>query len=207
MSNKLYYSHDDIHQIVENTARDIADKFNPDYIIGIGCGGFIPARILRGYLNVPMVAVTVELYDNDNTTKPVITKHQWLGSKVTKELTGKKILIVDEVDDTRSTLAFCVEEVRKTCATNDIAVFVVHNKNKKKLHDFSDKKMPYFVGEEIEDKWIVYPWESQDINEHNKQVATQKLIKSATIEAGKNNPDKASTIKGSHDSVRLNVST
>ena len=52
---------------------------------------------------------------------------QELGSKVP----GGRVLIVDEVDDTRTTLEYAVKEVLKD-APAAVAVAVVHNKLKDK---------------------------------------------------------------------------
>ena len=40
----------------------------------------------------------------------------------------------------------------------DYTVCVIHNKIKKKVYEY-DTKIKYFVGETLEDKWIVYPWD------------------------------------------------
>lgn len=48
----------------------------------------------------------------------------------------------------------------------EIGVFVLHNKEKKK-NDLNVKV--YIAGESVEgDRWIVYPWEASDIEEHDK---------------------------------------
>ena len=50
-------------------------------------------------------------------------------------LINKKVLIVDEVDDTGTTLKFCIENLKTKNQLNDCSVFVIHNKQKNKnLH-------------------------------------------------------------------------
>ena len=71
---------------------------------------------------------------------------------------GNKVLIVDEVDDTRATLQFCINKLIKENYIVDYAVCVIHNKIKKKVFEY-DTKTKYFTGENLEDKWIVYPWD------------------------------------------------
>ena len=67
--------------------------------MAIGGGGFIPARILRTFIDVPIISVSVNFYDKKNniTTDPNLI--QWLDNTV--DLKNKKILIVDEIDDTK----------------------------------------------------------------------------------------------------------
>jgi adenine/guanine phosphoribosyltransferase-like PRPP-binding protein len=90
----------------------------PDVIVAIGGGGFIPARMLRTELKVPILAVSLELYDDTtNTINGSVKRIQWFDetSGAGRELVqGKRVLIMDEVDDTRTTLKFCVEELLRT---------------------------------------------------------------------------------------------
>jgi uncharacterized protein len=131
---KVYFSYAQIHETVSGLV-DRVKEFNPDVIIAIGGGGFIPARMLRTQIRKPILAVSLELYDDDTGEKGQrVKKVQWFDetSGVGKEVRGKRVLIMDEVDDTRTTLKYCVEEVMKTNAPAAIAVVVVHNKLKPK---------------------------------------------------------------------------
>jgi hypoxanthine phosphoribosyltransferase len=78
-----------------------------------------------------------------------VVRTQWLGPDPGKQLLGKKILIVDEVDDTRKTLHYAVSELKKDIEAEletrpeserdalrnatSFGIFVVHNKLKPKL--------------------------------------------------------------------------
>ena len=102
-------------------------------------------------------------------------------------MVGKRVLIVDEVDDTRKTLGYvcvlwklmiiflmvyryAINELKKDVEeqykalpadtpSTEFAIFVVHNKLKEKAADIpSDVK--YFPGANIEDLWVEYPCES-----------------------------------------------
>ena len=62
-----------------------------------------------------------------------LTQIQWfeetgVGSKVR----GGRVLIVDEVDDTRTTLKFCVDELIKTNSPKEVAVAVVQQQDEGK---------------------------------------------------------------------------
>ncbi len=41
-------------------------NFKPDYIVAIAGGGLIPARILRTFINVPIISVTISFYNDKN---------------------------------------------------------------------------------------------------------------------------------------------
>ena len=55
MSNKpIYMSYDTIHKdSIELYKKITAEQYCPDIIIGIGTGGFIPARILKTFFKIP----------------------------------------------------------------------------------------------------------------------------------------------------------
>lgn len=131
----------------------------------------MPARMLRTYLKVPIVAVSVELYDDATNTrheKPKIW--QWIDAGNASRLDQKRILVVDEVDDTRTTLAFVVKEVCQRHNPEAVAVAVLHNKDRPKLANLPES-VNYFAGVDIPNIWCVYPWDATDIREHNKKAA------------------------------------
>ena len=96
-------------------------------MIAIGGGGYVPARILRSFLkrpgspNIPIQAIGLSLYETLSSSDPVeqvgtkVTRTQWLdlSSLEMSNLVGKNVLIVDEVDDTRTTLEYAVRELEK----------------------------------------------------------------------------------------------
>uniref|UniRef100_A0A7S0QXB8 Phosphoribosyltransferase domain-containing protein n=1 Tax=Pyramimonas obovata TaxID=1411642 RepID=A0A7S0QXB8_9CHLO len=184
---KRHYTYNDIHKTVQRLADKVVE-FKPDVMVAIGGGGFIPARMLRGMLTargmkVPIFAVSLELYDDEtNTTRSSVTRLQWLGenSDSVSDVRGKRVLVVDEVDDTRTTLAYCVNELQKTNQPATMAVMVVHNKLKDKRHALSDD-IPYFAENVEGDAWICYPWECDDIDEHDRLALQEKVIEKAIL--------------------------
>ncbi|SUA24939.1 putative phosphoribosyltransferase [Neisseria gonorrhoeae] len=100
-------------------------------MIAIG-GGFIPARMLRCFLEIPIYAVTTAYYDGDNEGQVTeeVKKVQWL-DPVPEVLRGKNVLVVDEVDDSRVTMEFCLKELLKE-DFDTVGVAVLHEKSKPK---------------------------------------------------------------------------
>ena len=104
-------------------------------------------------------------------------------------LIGKNILIVDEVDDTRTTLEYAVKELQKDVAiaakkegkdpeSTKFSIFVLHNKDKKKrgvLPDDMISENRYIAARTVPDVWINYPWEAQDIDEHDRMAQQQTI--------------------------------
>ena len=153
----MYISYNNIHQLCQEIAPKIKD-FKPDLIIAIGGGGFIPARMLRTFLkepgqpNVRIMAIILSLYEEvenaDGIEKPgtQVVRTQWIDYHQSKiDLVGKNVLIIDEVDDTRTTLHYAVSELKKMLLNklkqkvliqktpNLVFSFYTINKSKRKL--------------------------------------------------------------------------
>jgi hypoxanthine phosphoribosyltransferase len=117
-----------VHKLCQDAAPEILANNQPQLMIAIGGGGYVPARILRSFLkqpgspNIPIQAIGLSLYESLATDKQVeepgtkVTRTQWLDLSALGEmdnLVGKRVLIVDEVDDTRTTLEYAVRELEK----------------------------------------------------------------------------------------------
>ncbi|KAL8872614.1 MAG: hypothetical protein Q9174_001783 [Haloplaca sp. 1 TL-2023] len=203
MVEKVYVTYNQVHKLCQASADQILSEFKPNLMIAIGGGGYVPARILRSFLkrpsapNIPIQAIGLSLYEqlpSSNPSDPIeapgtkVTRTQWLdfSSLEMSSLIGKNILIVDEVDDTRTTLEYAVRELEKDVETaakeagskesTRFSIFVLHNKDKtKKGHlpqDMMDDRR-YLAARTVSDVWICYPWEATDIDEHDKLAASQ----------------------------------
>ncbi|PAV19957.1 PRTase [Pyrrhoderma noxium] len=191
-------TYNDVHNIIKNASKKIA-TWKPDILVAIGGGGFFPARVLRTFLkdpetrkNIPIYAIGLSLYESlpGTTAEQVgneVIRTQWLGPEGAKVLVGRRCLIVDEVDDSRKTLHYAVKELKadvereiqslpeeqRAAAHTEFAVFVVHNKLKEKAAELP-AELPYFPGQEVPDYWLDYPWEMENIEEHDRLAAEDK---------------------------------
>ena len=164
--NKLYVSYNTVHKLIAKLAGEIKDSgFDPDVIVAIGSGGFIPARIIKTHLNRPIYAVGISYYGMDHKHRDTPQRIQWI-DEVQEQLRGKNVLLIDEVDDTRATLGYCVGELLKY-QPKEIAVLVLHNKLKQKDVEFPAEIKRYYPALEVEDVWIKYPWDAEDIDEQD----------------------------------------
>lgn len=202
MVQKLYVTYNDVHKLCQESAPRILSDFNPQLMIAIGGGGYVPARILRSFLktpgspNIPIQAIGLSLYEKlasdrvEEAPGTKVTRTQWLDLSALGEMSnllGKRVLIVDEVDDTRTTLEYAVKELEKdveaaavkagyTGEKTQFSIFVLHNKDKGKKgtlpQDMLDQNR-YFAARTVQDVWICYPWEATDIDEHDKLASEQ----------------------------------
>eukprot|EP01006_Ploeotia_vitrea_P009425 TRINITY_DN22071_c0_g1_i1.p1 TRINITY_DN22071_c0_g1~~TRINITY_DN22071_c0_g1_i1.p1 ORF type:complete len:203 (-),score=18.02 TRINITY_DN22071_c0_g1_i1:223-831(-) len=158
---KIVVSYNDVHRLVAAKAPAMQAEAKPDTILAIGGGGLIPGRILRTYLDLPLLSVSVSFY-NDSTleTKAEPQVIQWLDdASVDNYIKGKNVLVVDDVDDTRSTLTKTIQLLGKL-QPKTLSVFVLHGKNRDKIATMDDLRVSkYFVGEQVSDAWVEYPWD------------------------------------------------
>ena len=77
--------------------------------------------------------------------------------------------MVDEVDDSRVTLEYCLNELTQA-GISQLGVAVLHEKIKAKK-GILPANLPYFSGITVEDWWINYPWDALDLAAHNSEAA------------------------------------
>ncbi|EER28341.1 hypothetical protein CPC735_062140 [Coccidioides posadasii C735 delta SOWgp] len=196
MSEKFYVTYN-------QSADRILKDFRPNLMIAIGGGGYVPARILRSFLkqpgapNIPIQAIGLSLYEDlgkGDIEAPgtKVTRTQWLdmSSLEMANLIGKNVLIVDEVDDTRTTLEYAVRELEKDVELaqkqlgrqgekTTFSIFVLHNKNKEKKGKLPPEMLKedrYLAAVTTDDVWICYPWEAKDIEEHDRLAVEHPLV-------------------------------
>lgn len=169
---KIHYTYQMIHKLAQSLANQVeASGIKPDVIVAIGTGGFIPARILRTYLGKPILAVGIAYYDIHDKPMAFPRKVQWI-EEAEKQLAGKNILLVDEVDDTRTTLEYCTKELLAYHPAS-LAVAVLNDKQKEKKGAFPAGVSRVFVGETLGDVWVAYPWDAHDIDEQDRLAASE----------------------------------
>ncbi|CAF3246930.1 unnamed protein product [Rotaria socialis] len=213
-TNKIYISYNQLHDIIRQTVErtKLIEKFSPTLLIAISAGGFLPTRILRNIIkseiggkSLPIQTIGLCLYESE---KHEIYKTQWISTDKKNDplavsLNGQNILIVDEVDETRTTLSYAVNELRKDIEKqkllskeNDeewiepkLGVFVVHNKTIDKRANLPEDLMNsfYFVGENVSGEWIVYPWDALDIHEHTHLAENSNKTNQPTVPSNANN--------------------
>ncbi|CAL5869373.1 uncharacterized protein PFLUO_LOCUS3602 [Penicillium psychrofluorescens] len=204
MSQKFYVTYNQVHKLCQESGDKILKEFHPNLMIAIGGGGYVPARILRSFLkrpgdpNIPIQAIGLSLYedlgrgDPEETPGTKVTRTQWLDLSALEmaNLIGKNILIVDEVDDTRTTLEYAVRELQKDvelaqkhlgreAEKTNFFVFVLHNKDKPKKGSLPSDMMAsggYHAAVTTGDVWICYPWEAKDIDEHDALAKEYPVI-------------------------------
>lgn len=121
--------------------------FVPELIAGVSRGGWVPGRILSDLLaNARTANVKVEFYVGIGKTsrKPQVTQ------PISEEISGKSVLLVDDVADTGESLLAALNHVRDRGAGEIKTVTVYYKPHSKFKPDF-------FA--ETTSEWIIFPWE------------------------------------------------
>jgi hypoxanthine phosphoribosyltransferase len=175
---KVYYSWKDVQGAVIDIARQLQkDNWQPDYIVGITRGGLIPATLLSQYLGAKMHTLDVSLRDSESGPE----SNLWMaedafGYVPVDPLSAnstridpayrKKILVVDDINDSGATINWIKEDWRGSCMPNDVFwdhvwggnvrfATLTNNTASKAEVDYS----VWDVNKAEEDCWLVYPWE------------------------------------------------
>lgn len=144
-----------------------ADEWSPEVIVSISGGGLVPARIIREHFSgVPVYVVGLMRYNGQQAHEPQII--QWL-DRPEQQVHGKRVLVVDEMDDTRESLALVCQKLLDQ-NPSELRTAVVHNKEVEKHVDLPEGVAHSYVGQTVPDEWIVYPWETTDITDHDSRT-------------------------------------
>lgn len=169
--NKIYYKDSTIKSWLHDIIRSMnTDEFKPDYIVGLTRGGLAPAVMLSHYLEIPMYSLGVSLRDNVGVGPE---SNCWMaedayGYQSVDEQEPKKILIVDDINDSGATLNWIKNDWQSSCLPDDTdrwnqiwgntTRFAVMINN-----EASDFKDVNYAGQSInkleEPVWCVFPWE------------------------------------------------
>jgi hypoxanthine phosphoribosyltransferase len=154
----------EFQSLIAKICRDISlSSWRPDYIVGITRGGLLPAVMISQYFNVPCEALKVSLRDNGG--EHATESNLWMAEDAFND---KKILIVDDINDTGATINWILNDWPSGCFSNDSKWAEVWNDNVRFATVFdnlaSKAEVPMdYIGEEInkaeKDVWIDFPFE------------------------------------------------
>jgi xanthine phosphoribosyltransferase len=137
---------------IETLARRLeADSWNPAFLVGVGRGGLVPAAYLSHRTDIPMLSV-------DHSSGEASFADELLGKLAAKSRAGTRILIVDDINDSGSTIAHLRSAIERQGGIKDrVRVAVLVNNIRSKA------KAEYSAGDidrEVDKRWFVFPWEA-----------------------------------------------
>jgi hypoxanthine phosphoribosyltransferase len=137
-------------------------NYKPDLIVAIARGGVVPARILSDLLETPNLSfMQIEFYINISQTlqEPILKQ------TLTTNVTGKKILLIDDISDTGKSLKLAKTHLQHQGAI-EIKIATLYEKPQSvTTPDFYEKQT---------NNWVVFPW---DIKETLRKIIHSPLGK------------------------------
>lgn len=156
---KIYYNWSQIEGACLDIARQLQQtNWRPDYIVGITRGGLVPANLLSQYTGIKMNSLDISLRDGGDCVSNL--------SMAEDAYNGKKILIVDDINDQGSTIAWIKQDWTSGChpdheqwhtvwGNNVRFATLTNNMASKETVDYA----VWEVNKAENDCWLVYPWE------------------------------------------------
>jgi hypoxanthine phosphoribosyltransferase len=179
---KKYYRWETVESaVIDIITQMYKDQWRPDYIVGLTRGGLPIATWLSNKTGIPMYALHVQLRDgkeNNCETNCWMSEDAYgydsesgynaeIGEFKHNPDLAKKILIVDDINDTGATFNWIKQDWQSSCLPNspvwdqlwgDSVRFAVMTENLSSEFD----GVNYYsqeVNKAEEDVWLVYPWE------------------------------------------------
>jgi uncharacterized protein len=123
-------------------------KFKPDSVIGVSVGGVFPAiHFARLFNTKNLLTIAVKSYDGKKRKEIQIVN---LPKK--ESLEGKKVLLIDDISDSGSTLKFIVNLLKKEYKVKDIKTITIF------VNEDHCKYYPDFYSKKVK-KWLDFPWD------------------------------------------------
>ena len=158
---KHFYSWQDIETMCQSIVMQMyKDEYRPDYIVGLTRGGNIPATIISNWTDIPCHALKISFRDDTETES-----NSWMSDDA---FNGKKILIIDDINDTGATLnhlqqdweSNSPDEIKWSYIWGYEVRFATLTENL----GSSFGQVTYYsheINKAEDDVWLVYPWEKQ----------------------------------------------
>jgi hypoxanthine phosphoribosyltransferase len=171
---KIYLTWQDVENQTQEILRQLQrDAWMPDYVVGLTRGGLVPANLISQYLEVPMETLKVSLRDDNSQPE----SNCWMsedafGYEVHDPMCSgngrKKILIVDDINDSGATLNWIMKDWESSCLPgnkqwqevwgNNVRVAVLVD-NEASASELNVSYSAVDLNKAEEDSWIVFPWE------------------------------------------------
>jgi hypoxanthine phosphoribosyltransferase len=142
---------------VEAVARALeADDWSPDFLVGIGRGGLVPAAYLSHRTGIALLSV-------DHSSGEVGFADELLDKLAAKIRAGQRLLIVDDINDSGATIA-CLRaaiEAKSGDAGGLRVAVLIDNVRSRAKADYRGSE----IDRDLDKSWFVFPWEALGTSE------------------------------------------
>jgi hypoxanthine phosphoribosyltransferase len=126
----------------------IESAYQPEVIVAIGRGGYVPARVLSDFLGqTDLTSFKVEHYHHWQKQHAAHVRYP-----LATDVAGRRVLLVDDVADSGETFAVALEHLNSRGAPDEIRSAALHYKI------VSPYVPDYYAKVARKWRWIIYPW-------------------------------------------------
>ena len=128
-----------------------ADPWRADFLVGIGRGGLVPAAYLSHRLDIAMLSVDVSSGEAGFADELLV-------KLAAKSKDGRRILIVDDINDSGTTIDHLRAKIEAHGgAADEVRVAVLINNVRSKANaEYAAET----IDRETDKRWFVFPWEA-----------------------------------------------
>jgi len=144
-------SWDDIVKWSRELAKKVKESgYKPDVIVAVARGGFVPARLLCDFLSVENL---LSLQSQHWTEAAKAAEKAIIKFPYKVDLTGKKVLLVDDIVDTGESLALAKKYILENWRPKELRIATLQW-----IKPVAKIKPDYYLIEVTEWIWFQYPW-------------------------------------------------
>ncbi len=150
---QLYFiPHEDFVANVQTVAASVArGEWQPDFVIGIGRGGLVPAVYISHRLNLPMLSI-------DHSSKVPGFADELLRKVAEKSTDGTRLLFIDDINDSGGTIDYIRQLLENDgCEAGNLRFAVLMNNSRSKV---SVDYWAQMIDRNEDKRWFVFPWEA-----------------------------------------------
>ncbi|MCK4938020.1 MAG: phosphoribosyltransferase [Methanosarcinales archaeon] len=140
-------------------------KFEPEIIVAIGRGGYVPARVVCDYLLFrDLTTIKVEHWGVAAT----IDDQAHIRFGLSTDISNMRVLLVDDITDTGDTLLAALNYIRN-CQPSEVRTAVLQHKT------CSTIVPDYYAHRIVKWRWVIYPWAMfEDLSGFIKRIAVEE---------------------------------
>lgn len=133
-------------------AQNVAESgWKPDFVIGIGRGGLVPAVFISHTLDLPMLSI-------DHSSKVPGFADELLRNVAQKSAGGERLLFIDDINDSGGTIAYIRDLLADVgCDAGKLRFAVLLNNSRSRV---SVDYWAQMIDRNIDKRWFVFPWEA-----------------------------------------------
>ena len=151
MVEKLYYTFENLKDDLMTVIRLMTlNGYIPEVIVGPARGALIPGTMLSHYYNIPFQSFLYQLRDIDKEQDEAHLR------AILDRNRGKRILIIDDINDSGATLLGISKIVESSGVANDVKYSVLFTKTQSGFQDISWSAKTLTPDN---NPWVVFPYE------------------------------------------------